>query len=288
MFYCYILLDPTKPGIYQYENFKFDFEPFYVGKGKSNRINSHDKIKDTKTHKGAKIQKIKKLELEVIKIKLFENLTESTSFELEVSTISIIGRKDKSKGPLLNLTDGGEGTSGKIYTKEEKLHKSIKSKEWWFLLKEDRISYEDYIKKLSSGVSKAQTGVPYEIRYGDRAEEIRIKKSEWTKENFHRTGLGQMDFKGENNPMFGKSIKDIWIEKYGIEEAEIKHKEWIANKSGKIPHNKLNIQISQKDKEGNLIKIWNGYPEGFSKPNICKALKGERKFANGFIWEYVR
>lgn len=287
MYYCYILLDPTKPGKFQYENFSFEFEPFYVGKGIGKRIDSHDKLKDTKTHKRAKIQKIKKLDLEIIKIKLFESLSESSAFELEKSTIKLIGRKDKNEGPLLNLTDGGEGTSGKIYTEEEKLHKSIKSKEWWLLLKEDKELYNARIKILSDSLKGQNLGKSYEEIFGDRAEEMKKMRSDWCKENFHKTGLSQMDFNGENNPMFGKSMYDIWLEKYGKEEADKKHSEWKLKKSGKIPHNKLTDKICQYDKEGNLIKIWEGYPEGYSKPNICKVLKGERPFANGYSWKYL-
>jgi hypothetical protein len=150
--------------------------------------------------------------------------------------------------------------------------------------------YEDYIKKLSSGVSKAQTGVPYEIRYGDRSEEIKKKKSDWTKENFHKTGLGQMNFEGENNPMYGRSMYDVWEEKYGKDEADRKLVEWKEKKSGKTPWNTNNKKIVQLDNEGNEIKVWNGLHEinketGWSKPNIIKVIRGERNFANGFRWK---
>ena len=293
MFYCYILLDPTKPGTFQYENFIFEYEPFYVGKGIGNRINVHDRIYDTKTHKRAKIQKIKKLGLEVIKIKLFEDLTESSAFDLEKSTISIIGRRDKVEGPLLNLTDGGEGSSGKIYTDDELEKKSNKTKEWWYLLKEDREKYKSHCNHISQQVSIAQKGISYDERHGDKADEMRAKRSEWAKENFDKTGLAQMDFNGQNNPMFGKSIYDIWVEKYGEEEANQRKSEWIKNKSGKPAWNSNNQPIQQKDLDDNPIRIWEGLSEihketGFSKPNICKVLKGNRKIANGFKWEYVR
>jgi hypothetical protein len=288
MFYCYILLDPTKPGTHTYENLTFDFEPFYVGKGKGSRIDSHDKVKDTKTHKRAKIQKIKKSGLEVIKIKLFENLSESAAFDLEKSIISLIGRKDKNEGPLLNLTNGGEGSSGTLHSIETKEKRSISIKNWWSLLKEDKERIELRNKNLSHSVSTSQKGVSYEERHKDRADEMKQKRSDWAKENFHKTGLGQMRFDGKNNPMFGKSMYDVWVEKYGIDEAERRHIQWKSKKSGKIPHNKSIDKIAQKDKDGNLIKVWEGYPEGFSKPNVCKVLKGERKFAHGFIWEYVR
>ena len=36
-FYTYVYLDPRKSGKYKYSEYKFDYEPFYVGKGCGNR-----------------------------------------------------------------------------------------------------------------------------------------------------------------------------------------------------------------------------------------------------------
>jgi len=288
MFYCYILLDPTKPGKFQYGLYQFDYSPFYVGKGKGNRIDQHDNPIDTKSKKNATIVKLKKANLEAIKIKLFENLSESSAFEIEKSIIKTVGRFDLGEGPLLNLTNGGDGASGSIHSEETKKKRSDSINAWWILLKEDKNKLIKRNSKISSSVSNSQKGVSYEERYGEKADEMKQKRSEWTKYNFHKTGLGQMNFEGGNNPMFGRSLYDVWLEKFGIDEADRRLKEWKEKKSGKIPPNKSTEKIAQKDKEGNLIKIWDGYPEGFSKPNVCNALKGKRKFAHGFIWEYVR
>ena len=43
-YYVYVYLDPRKQGIYKYDNFEFNYEPFYIGKGKNNRCNRHLKI----------------------------------------------------------------------------------------------------------------------------------------------------------------------------------------------------------------------------------------------------
>ena len=36
-FYVYVYLDPRKPGSFKFGEYEFDYEPFYVGKGKKNR-----------------------------------------------------------------------------------------------------------------------------------------------------------------------------------------------------------------------------------------------------------
>jgi len=61
-FYTYIYLDSRKPGKYSYNGGKdcFDYEPFYVGKGKGDRYYDHveEAIKSNKNN--YKLNKIKK------------------------------------------------------------------------------------------------------------------------------------------------------------------------------------------------------------------------------------
>ena len=40
-YYVYVYLDPRKSGKFKYAEMLFDFLPFYVGKGKGNRLYDH-------------------------------------------------------------------------------------------------------------------------------------------------------------------------------------------------------------------------------------------------------
>lgn len=123
--YIYIYLDPRKPGKYKYGKYKFEYEPFYVGKGKNNQLYKHLKcaFKNNKFagNNRLKYNKIKKIIREInsnpIIIKYFEFLSEGETFKLEKDLISSIGRIDLKTGPLTNLTDGGQGTSNRKVSK---------------------------------------------------------------------------------------------------------------------------------------------------------------------------
>src|SRR5690606_5904397 len=119
-YYVYIYLDARKCGEFKYGEYEFEYEPFYVGKGKNNKrrlIHYRDAINDSiviNSHKRNKINKIIVEGLKPIIDVLYSGLTEEVSFELEKELISEIGRCDLGTGPLTNKTEGGEGVSGRI------------------------------------------------------------------------------------------------------------------------------------------------------------------------------
>lgn len=99
---------------YVYLHIKADTgQPFYVGKGKGNRANSiHHRNNFWKNI-------VNKHGFDVIMLE--ENLTETKAFEQEAYWISRIGRNDLGLGPLVNFTDGGEGTAGLKHSDETKI-----------------------------------------------------------------------------------------------------------------------------------------------------------------------
>lgn len=124
-YYVYLYLDPRKPGNYVYKDLKLDYEPFYVGKGKRDRHLSHLNENNLKPNnpKNKKIKKIIEFKLKPIIIKFLTNISEEEAISNEIKLISLIGRKDLKNGPLTNLTNGGDGLSGHIFseTHREKL-----------------------------------------------------------------------------------------------------------------------------------------------------------------------
>lgn len=118
IYYVYVYCDPRKPGHYVYGEYEFDYEPFYVGKGSNGRSRVH-LCECYQNNNGNKsfINKIRKIQRitgnDPIVIKYRENMLEDVSFDLEVNMVATIGRYDKKKGPLCNLTDAGDGPSGR-------------------------------------------------------------------------------------------------------------------------------------------------------------------------------
>ncbi len=74
-------------------------KPYYIGKGRGNRINERHQ---------------KRVVLPPLERRIYlkRGLTEEEAFRHEIYMIAVLGRKDLGTGCLVNLTNGGEGTSG--------------------------------------------------------------------------------------------------------------------------------------------------------------------------------
>lgn len=128
----YVYCDPRYPGPYKYGNYSFSYKPIYVGKGsqKWHRRNVHSNRSSNSRLKKT-IYKLKKNNLIPIIVTIVKAVTEKTAYNIEKSLINIIGRADKGLGPLFNFTNGGEGQSGRFFSREEKNKRSINSKKYF-------------------------------------------------------------------------------------------------------------------------------------------------------------
>ncbi len=112
-YYVYVFLDPNK-GNKNYENYHFEGEPFYVGKGKGQRIDHHEEMcfKKTTMYNGFFYKKLRKMirkNYNYTKLIYRSNLSEIDAYSLEIELIKIIGRRSLKEGPLTNIREGGQG-----------------------------------------------------------------------------------------------------------------------------------------------------------------------------------
>jgi len=122
VFYVYVLLDPRTDEKYEYEDYKFEYCPFYVGFGREKRSSQHTKIVKARILNEDKkffltgnrlkkniIKRILEFGREPVECIISSGLKHKEANSLERELIALIGRRDQKTGTLTNLTDGGEG-----------------------------------------------------------------------------------------------------------------------------------------------------------------------------------
>ncbi len=102
-----------------YDTRKNPAEPIYIGKGQGKRMSFHKTRAKNPALKG-KIAKMKELGLEPLIEKVVDNITHEEALKLEMELIAKYGRIDLGTGTLCNLTEGGEGTIGRIPSESTK------------------------------------------------------------------------------------------------------------------------------------------------------------------------
>lgn len=190
IFYNYVYLDPRKLGDYNYDQYHFDYEPFYVGKGSNGRYKKKHGRDCTEI-----ISEIKLSNLEHICVLLYEKISEDDAFDMEKVLIKTIGRKDLGLGPLLNKSDGGKLPFNVIITDEirEKLSKANKGKK--------------FTEEHKRNLSEAKKGEKHPMYGKHHTDETRQKLSELRKGEKHtdetRRKISEAK-KGEKNHFYGK------------------------------------------------------------------------------------
>ena len=102
---------------YVYQYLRKDMTPYYIGKGSGNRAYVTDRVV-AKPKDETRIQIIA------------SKLSETESFLLETKLIKHYGRIDLGTGILRNMTDGGDGASGRVWTAMARLAVSKAKTEW--------------------------------------------------------------------------------------------------------------------------------------------------------------
>lgn len=98
--------ESTPNRYYVYAIYDSNDRPRYVGKGCRNRLEGNIR----KSHNSRLAKIIAESGSGLASRKLIQEISESEAFELEKFLIAEIGRMPK--GPLVNMTDGGDGVSG--------------------------------------------------------------------------------------------------------------------------------------------------------------------------------
>jgi hypothetical protein len=148
---------------YVYQHTRLDNnQVFYIGIGTS-KNNKRAYSKQNRNKHWHNIVKKHDYKVDI----LFDNLTWEESCNIEINLIKKIGRKDLGLGNLVNMTDGGDGVIGIIYTEERCKQHSEKMKGRF-----TKENHRMYGKKFSDEVRKKMS----EGSKGFKHSEETIKK----------------------------------------------------------------------------------------------------------------
>lgn len=114
---------------YLYRHIRLDKnEPFYIGIGSDSNYRRAYR-KDSRNKYWTNIVNKSNYKIEIV----LDDLSWDDACKKEIEFIKLYGRRDLNKGILVNMTDGGEGTIGKILSDEtkSKISKKVKENSHW-------------------------------------------------------------------------------------------------------------------------------------------------------------
>lgn len=197
---------------YVYVAFRPNGIPCYVGKGSGDRWKIHF-TRCSNPHLNNIIKRANN-NLPIVIIK--DGLNEQEAFEIEKAFIAALGRETDG-GPLVNLTTGGEGSSGRVETLEMRARRSLLrrslGKEW---------------QKRNNAARKRALTAEVRKRIGDaqrgrkRSDEFKAKISAATKgrklskAHIEATRRGNLGKKRSEETRLKQSLSRLsWFAKHG-------------------------------------------------------------------------
>lgn len=256
-FYVYCLIDPD------------DNIPFYVGKGRLNRMYKHEKdVKNGKIVNLGNVEitdKIKKILSEnkiIIYKKIEQKLSSIYALRLENQYIKKWGRLDINTGFLFNKTDGGEGTVNVSYETKEKISQSNKGRIFSVQHKMNLSKYaknrtKEHLEKLSNS-NKGKT----------KSDETKLKISK-AKHHYYQNK--------ENKIKAANRIKNITSDKNIKHKISTSLKQFYKNNPEYIQ--KLKVLGKQQSEKRKIIQDSKVYEFINPNGNVLK-IKGLRKYCN--------
>ena len=160
-YYIYVILNTTKEDNYCFGEFKFEYEPFYLGVSNLDtyyvREDIHIKYAKLKKdvcnnkYKMNIINNIIEKGYEPKSIRILENLNKDYAYNKEIELISLFGNKYDNSGPLVNISKGGDG--GDTFTNNPR-KEEIREKHRLNALGENNNMYGLPLEKRPSHIAK--------------------------------------------------------------------------------------------------------------------------------------
>jgi hypothetical protein len=219
-FYIYILIN------------SIDNAPIYIGKGKERRAECHFNVIKNRKHHNLHLQnKVLKIWENggAVLIKKFYTESEQEAFDIEVASIKYakqLGYK------LCNFTDGGEGSSGRIFSKESKKKSHNSMKKYHQDHPEIRKKQSEIRKKyFKNNPDAAEKNSNTQKKYFKEHPEARKKNSEALKKYYkeHPEAIKKLRKKRKeyfkNHPEAGKKHGETLKKYFKNPEARLKNSE---------------------------------------------------------------
>lgn len=293
---------------YVYQHIRLDKnEPFYIGVGEDtpNEKGKYRRAYNT-FHRNNFWKKIKNKTNYKVEI-LIDDISYTKALEKEIEFIALYGRKNIGKGPLCNLTDGGEGVKGIVKATKKVVQKDFDNniiKVYDSIASVSKYGYsKSSVNRCCKGGAKTHLGYVWQY-FDNQSDDLTYNKS--SREIKNRKRIIQKNLDGsiakiwdcmmdaiKNNPGctssgIGCCCNSIMRTHKGF-MWEFENPANITRK-GKSEFRTYKKVVQINPKTNLAVKIWENADRvevlGFYPEYITGCCKGKYKTRYGYKWEY--